>query len=126
MISNQIRARFLMLALCACSFSSTTAHADILHGLGGMGDSGSAGSSVNVWPGMLQAHAGLNFGGAGLPYNFAVGGATSSSVLSGGQHTSLAAQVSAGNVTLGMLLIGNNDYGGVAGAIANGSFGGPT
>ena len=93
----------------------------VTSGLGVMGDSATAGSSVTKWPGMLQTYEGLNFGGAGLPYNFAVGGATSGSVLSGGQDTELAAQVSAGNVTLGMILIGNNDYGAQLNQIATGT-----
>ena len=104
--------------------ATSVARADVLHGLGVMGDSGSDGSSVNKWPGMLQADRGLNFGGAGLPFNHAVSGATSSTVLSGGQNTALATQVSAGSVTTGIILIGNNDYGGVATSLANGTLNG--
>ena len=90
-------------------------------GLGVMGDSGSVSSASYKWPVQLQTNLGLNFGGSGLPYDHAVGGATSASVLSGGQDTALAAQVTAGQVTLGMILIGGNDFAPKAAAIANGT-----
>jgi hypothetical protein len=102
---------------------ASLARADILHGVGVMGDSASIVASFK-WPVQLQTDRGLNFGGTGLPYDHAVGGATSTSVLSGGQNTQMAADVTAGNVTLGLFLIGNNDYAGVASNIANGSFSG--
>ena len=86
------------------------ARADILHGIGVMGDSASIDSASYKWPVQLQTNRGLNFGGSGLPYDYAVGGATSSSLLTGKQHTKLAADVTAGKVTLGILFIGNNDW----------------
>jgi lysophospholipase L1-like esterase len=101
------------------------ARAAVLHGLGVMGDSGSDGSSVNKWPGMLQADRGLNFGGSGLPYNHAVGGATSTTLLNPQhQDTALASNVTAGNVTTGIIFIGNNDYGNAATSILSGSLSG--
>jgi hypothetical protein len=100
----------------------TLAQADILHGLGIMGDSGSVSSPSYKWPAQLQTNRGLNFGGTGLPYDHAVGGATSSSLLTGHQNTQMAADVTAGKVTLGMIFIGNNDYGSSTGlAIAAGT-----
>src|SRR5689334_12102307 len=98
------------------------ARADILHGLGVMGDSGSVSSPSYKWPVQLQTNRGLNFGGAGLPYDHAVSGATSSSLLTGHQNTQMAADVTAGKVTLGMIFIGNNDWGSSTGlAIAAGT-----
>ncbi len=98
------------------------AKAAILHGVGVMGDSGSVSSPSYKWPAQLQANRGINFGGSGLPYDHAVGGATSSSLLSGGQQNQMKSDVQAGNVTLGILFIGNNDYGSsTALAIANGT-----
>jgi PEP-CTERM motif len=100
----------------------SAARADILHGLGVMGDSGSVSSPGYKWPAQLQTNRGLNFGGSGLPYDHAVGGATSATLLSGKQNTEMASDVTAGNVTLGMLFIGNNDWGSSTGiAIANGT-----
>jgi hypothetical protein len=86
------------------------ARADILHGLGVMGDSGSIHTAAFKWPEILHSDSGLSFG-ADYAYDHAVGGATSARVLSGGQNTAPAADVAAGNVTLGMILIGHNDYG---------------
>jgi hypothetical protein len=100
----------------------STARADILHGIGVMGDSGSISSSSYKWPVQLQTNRGLNFGGSGLPYDHAVGGATSSSLLSGHQNTQMSADVTAGKVTLGIIFIGNNDWGSTTGlAIAQGT-----
>jgi hypothetical protein len=100
----------------------STAQADILHGIGVMGDSGSISSSSYKWPVQLQTNRGLNFGGSGLPYDHAVGGATSTSLLSGHQNTQMAADVTAGKVTLGIIFIGNNDWGSTTGlAIAQGT-----
>lgn len=46
----------------------------------------------------------------GFEYNWARSGATSSTLISSGQHTGLAAQVAAGEVTFVMLHIGSNDF----------------
>ncbi len=100
----------------------SSAQADILHGLGIMGDSGSVNSPSYKWPVQLQTNRGLNFGGSGLPYDHAVSGATSSSLLSGHQDTQMSADIGAGKVTLGMIFIGNNDWGSSTGlAIAAGT-----
>jgi CSLREA domain-containing protein len=46
----------------------------------------------------------------GYEYNWAQAGATSGSLLSDGQHTGLAAQVTTGDVSHAVLAIGQNDY----------------
>jgi len=46
----------------------------------------------------------------GFEYNWGRSGATSSTMTSAGQHTGLAAQVAAGDVTFVMLHIGSNDF----------------
>jgi lysophospholipase L1-like esterase len=101
-------------AFCA---ANQRARADIIHGLGVMGDSASIHTASYKWPEIMQTDSGLNFG-PNYAYDHAVGGATSATVLSGGQDTALAANVTAGNVTLGMFLIGNNDYGDAAETLA--------
>jgi hypothetical protein len=47
----------------------------------------------------------------GYEYNWARSGATSSSMISQGQHTGLAEQVASGEVTFVFILIGANDFG---------------
>jgi lysophospholipase L1-like esterase len=47
----------------------------------------------------------------GYEYNWARSGATSSSMIEQGQHTGVAAQVAAGEVTFVFILIGANDFG---------------
>jgi hypothetical protein len=47
---------------------------------------------------------------AGFEYDWARSGATSSTLISAGQHTGLAAQVAAGEVTFVILHIGSNDF----------------
>jgi lysophospholipase L1-like esterase len=99
-------------------WATQAARADILQGLGLMGDSASIHTAAFKWPEVMHTNSGLNFG-PNYAYDHAVGGATSATVLSGGQNTALAADVTAGNVTLGMFLIGNNDYGDAAQSLAN-------
>jgi hypothetical protein len=99
--------------------------ADILHGLGNIGDGGASNPAGLKFPGIMASQRGLNFGGPTLPYNFAAIGSTSTSVLaSGGQVAQLAAQVSAGNVTLALMSIGDNDWFPNATNIATGALSG--
>ncbi|HEY1598539.1 MAG TPA: hypothetical protein VGG64_03000 [Pirellulales bacterium] len=108
------RAGLLLLAAFAAVLLhsiDSSARGDILHGIGVMGDSGSVSSPSYKWPAQLQTNRGLNFGGSGLPYDHAVGGATSATLLSGGQQTKMAADVTAGKVTLGITFVGNDDWG---------------
>lgn len=96
---------------------SAVAQADLLDGVGTMGDSGTAGNSTTVsWVPVLEQARGINFG-PGRAYNVAQGGATTTSVLSNGQHTELASLVTDGDVTFGALLIGTNDFGSADGAL---------
>jgi lysophospholipase L1-like esterase len=86
------------------------AHADLLDGVAALGDSGTAGGSVtNSWVPVLANERGIDFGGSGNPYNVAVGGATTTSLLNGGQHTEVRDLVLQGDVTLPILFIGSND-----------------
>lgn len=85
--------------------------ADILHGIATMGDSSSIKSAQYKFPVMLQNNRGLNFGGPNLPYVHAVGGATSATMLTQQQPQKVAADVTAGKVTVSTILVGNNDYG---------------
>jgi lysophospholipase L1-like esterase len=90
---------------------------------GVIGDSLTAGNSpMSSWVPIMAnpIHGGANFGGAGNPYNVAVGGATSSSIHSGGQVATMQSYVSTGQVDLPYIFIGGNDLLGVAGQIANG------
>ena len=83
--------------------------ASAFDGVGAMGDSLTAGSRPDWWPGILQEHRGVNFGGPGLPYNVAQVGAMSITMLLTGQHTRVAEFVRAGDVDLPILWIGGND-----------------
>lgn len=103
--------RLLGLALIVSLGFSGKSHAGLLDGFGAMGDSGTAGNTTTVsWVPVLEQLRGFNFG-PGRAYNVAQGGATTSSVLSSGQHTELASLVNDGDVTFGALLIGTNDFG---------------
>ena len=104
------------------ALTTSFASAAVLDGLAAMGDSLTAGGAVTgSWVPPLVNERGLDFGGGGNPYNVAVGGATSASLLTQGQHTDVAALVQAGDVTTAALLIGGNDFGGItAVSIANG------
>ncbi len=90
---------------------ATSTRADILHGLATMGDSSSIKSQPYKFPVMMQTYRGLNFGGANLPYVRAVGGATSTTMLTQMQPQKVATDVAAGKVTVTTVLVGNNDYG---------------
>jgi lysophospholipase L1-like esterase len=65
--------------------------------------------------GPTAAQAGTNTWGsprnAGYKYNWARGGATTTTLLSQGQHTGLKSQVSSEGVSSGVLAIGPNDFG---------------
>jgi MYXO-CTERM domain-containing protein len=99
-----------LILLASCIASTSTSAADILDGIGNVGDGGSAGTSTLKYPGMLNSLRGFNFGGPTFPYNHAHSGGSSTSILQpGGQIDQLTAQVSAGDVTLALITIGDND-----------------
>ena len=71
------------------------------------------------WMEQLVRYRGLNFGAwgtrpsprrTGYAYNWALSGATAASAISGGQHTGVAQQIAAGNVSLVFINIGWNDF----------------
>ncbi|MGZ9164528.1 MAG: SGNH/GDSL hydrolase family protein [Anaerolineales bacterium] len=112
-------------AIIAINTSSRTA------GIGILGDSTSdeyraddvrgglyAESTLN-WVELLAINRGLNFGKwgtwgeprrTGYEYNWARSGATTSSMISSGQHTGLARQIAEGKVSYVIMWIGNNDF----------------
>jgi hypothetical protein len=95
-----------------------------LDGIGNIGDGGGT-SSVQKYPNILQTYRGLNFGGPTFPYVHAEGGADSASVLEpGGQVDDLVAQVTAGDVTMALMWIGDNDWFDVAAGVATGAISG--
>lgn len=92
-----------------------------LEGFAAMGASETQGTAhKGSWVPYLAIDRGLNFG-PNQSYNKAVGGSTSSSLLTGGQHTAVASLVEAGNVDLAFLFIGGLDVPPVASKIMAGT-----
>jgi len=89
-------------------------------GVGAMGDSLTAGARPDWWPGILQNHRGVNFGGPGLPYNVARVGEMTMTLLMSGQHTETAAFVRSGDIDLPILWIGGNDIWAIGMLVAQG------
>src|SRR6266581_2047176 len=119
---------FLILILCVRSFAT-------LGKLGAMGDSltdeywdnGSSAVSTYAtnWPQLVVMFRGINMGptaaqggtntwgeprNAGYKYNWARSGATSSTLLTQGQHTGLSNQASSERISYAVLAIGPNDF----------------
>ena len=112
-------------AFVACVVDSE-ADAATLDGYASMGASESQGTAyTGSWVPYLANQRGFNFGGAGQPYNVAVGGARTTTLLTQGQHTAVRDLVQNGDVELAFLLIGGNDYFNVGASIADGSLTGP-
>ncbi len=104
---------------------------DVLRGIAILGDSNSdeyraddnrggayAATTLN-WMEQLALNRGLNFGAwdtrseprrTGYIYNWSRSGANAATMISSGQHTGVAAQVAAGDVTLVYMFIGVNDF----------------
>ena len=121
----------LGLAVCLCGLAAAPAGAVKL---GVMGDSlsdeygeESYGSYAENWVEQLAIHGGIDLGPtaseAGQPggdwgdvrrtgyqYNWALAGADSGTLLQGGQHTGLAAQVGPEGIAYAVLAIGANDF----------------
>ena len=87
-------------------------------------DSGVATYATN-WPGLVVLYRGVNMGptaaqagtntwgsprNVGYKYNWALSGATSSTLLSEGQHTGLQGQAASDGVLTAVLAIGSNDF----------------
>lgn len=114
----------ISIALAACL--ATAAKAASIGGYASMGASESAGTAyTGSWVPHLANQRGFNFGGAGQPYNVAVGGARTSTLLTQGQHTAVQSLVQNGDVDLAYLFIGGNDFFSVGLTIADGSLSGP-
>lgn len=97
------------------------AEAITLNGFAAMGASETQGTTYSgSWVPYLAVDRGLNFG-PGQAYNRAVGGSTSASLLSGGQHTHVANLVQGGQADLAFLSIGGLDVPPVALQIVTGS-----
>jgi lysophospholipase L1-like esterase len=100
-----------LLAGCLIALSSIDAAAAPITGFAAMGASESQGTTYSgSWVPWLAVDRKLNFGPS-QSYNKAVGGATTTTLLSGGQHTKVASLVQSGDVDLAYLFIGGNDVG---------------
>jgi hypothetical protein len=107
------------------------AQPDVLRGIAVIGDSnadeyrandnrGGAYSATTLnWVEQLTRYRGLNFGSwesrssprrSGYEYNWALSGATASSMIGSGQHSGVAQQVASGEVSLVFIDIGYNDF----------------
>ncbi len=105
--------------------AATGAHGDTLTGFATMGASETQGKTYDdSWVPYEQNLRGLNFGGVGYPYNVAIGGATSETLLEQNQHTQVASFVQSGQVDMAFLSIGGNDFSAVSGQIATGALNG--
>ncbi len=94
-----------------CAAIQSSASAAPLAGFAAMGASETQGTAHRgSWVPYLAVDRGLNFGPS-QTYNRAVGGATTTSLLSGGQHTQVRDIVQAGNADVAFLFIGGNDFG---------------
>lgn len=104
-----IRASLFIVATSILLLSTFRAQAEVLTGFGAMGASETQGTNFNgSWVPWLAVDRGLNFGPS-QTYNRAVGGATTTTLLSGGQHTQVATLVQNGNVDMAFLFIGGLD-----------------
>jgi len=130
MRTNQPVARILALALAVFIPAATLPAA--VGKLGAMGDSltdeywdSTVSTYATNWPGLLVMYRGMDMGptaaqaslstwgaprNAGYKYNWALTGATSSTLLSGGQHTGLGSQAASDGVRTAVLAIGCNDF----------------
>lgn len=117
-----------LLAVALLFIPAANAQADLLHGIGAVGSSTTdeyqfypPRSMARNWVEILAETRGWNFGSfttefrpeprnQGYEYNWARSRATTATLLTQGQHTGLATQVAAGDVTLAFVWIGNNDF----------------
>jgi hypothetical protein len=123
MNSHSALTRMLVGTFAALCLVGATAQADVLHGVGNIGDGGSNAVGLK-YPVILGTQRGLNFG-PGYSYVFATAGADTSEILQpGDQIDQLVTAVQLGDVTLALMHIGDNDWYPVASSIANGSLSG--
>jgi phospholipase/lecithinase/hemolysin len=126
MIQKHVRLVAILVALVG---SAPVARAEWRGGIGVIGDSYSDEyqfyppdrATARNWVEILAATRRLNFGefssasrseprNQGYAYNWARSDATTESMIVSGQHTGLAAQVAAGEVSLVVMFIGGNDF----------------
>jgi len=119
----------LVMVLVLATATSPTATAAVPGGIGVMGDSYSDEyvfyppdrSTARNWVEILAAARGLDFGAystasraeprnQGFAYNWARSDATTDDLIATGQHTGLARQVAAGEVSYVFVFIGGNDF----------------
>lgn len=119
--------RLLALALAyLLLLNSSSPSQAAITGYASMGASESAGTAyTGSWIPYLANQRGFNFGGAGQPYNVAVGGARTNTLLTQGQHTQVQTLVQNGDVDVAYLFIGGNDFFAVGSNIASGALTGP-
>ncbi|MES1213241.1 MAG: GDSL-type esterase/lipase family protein [Singulisphaera sp.] len=123
MSGNRRWLAFVLGILCLANAHSLSAVT--LDGFAAMGASETAGNDVTgSWVPYAQIDRGLNFGGPGYPYNVAVGGATTVTLLQQQQHTQVASLVQSGAVDMAFISIGGNDFSAVSGQILTGSLSG--
>jgi phospholipase/lecithinase/hemolysin len=93
------------------ALGSNNAAAAPINGFAAMGASETQGTTYSgSWVPWLAVDRKLNFG-ASQTNNKAVGGATTTTLLSGGQHTKVASLVQSGSADVAYLFIGGNDVG---------------
>ncbi len=110
-----MNARTLFLFLCSLSIafgiSTERAMAATIGGFAAMGDSVTSGRELsNSWVPHLTTTVGLDYGGPGNPYNFAVGGSNTRTLLTQNQHTDVRDLVQSGDVDPPILWIGGNNF----------------
>lgn len=112
-----MRVKTALIFLPFLVFLSTQAlRAETVIGMAAMGASETQGQDyMGSWVPYLVNLRGINFGGTNNPYNVAIGGATSATLLSPQQqHIKVRNFVEQGKVNIASLSIGGNDYGGNA------------
>ncbi|HEX5444231.1 MAG TPA: PEP-CTERM sorting domain-containing protein [Pirellulales bacterium] len=114
----------LSLSLLITAVSALTARGDVLHGIGIVGDGSNAPAANGAPPVIMHTLRGLNFGPS-YAYDYGYFGASSSSIIQPGDAVAqLAAQAQAGNVSLALISIGENDMFGAVASVADGSLAG--
>jgi len=118
-----IRVRISLAALVTLAILwPISVRAEVLTGFAAMGASETQGTNFNgSWVPWLTVDRGLNFGPS-QTYNRAVGGSTTTTLLSGGQHTQVANLVQTGKADMAFLFIGGLDVPPVAVDILGDSF----
>lgn len=124
-IQCQPRNAALILLLSVIASCAPVSAQLIPDGFAAMGASETQGTTfTGSWVPYAARDRGLNFGGLNEPYNVAVGGATSVTLLSQGQHTTVRNLIQAGSADASYFMIGANDFNAVALQIAGGTLSG--